>query len=180
MASTPMIEHLLRDPGYKSARERGGWWVWDSPQGIEPPPWELLLENLAFSSQRQGELGVLANLGFVGYHAQRIPRVGEIRRELQTECPDTETSAHLFLSMGQQSGGYGRHKDDNDLWFWQLYGSTDWRVEHPEGDYVGTLGPGSWIYVHRELYHTVRPQGARAAISFANHYLIPKNSIKLF
>jgi hypothetical protein len=175
-----MIEHLLQDPGYRSAREAGSWWVWPAPCAIEPPSWEQLLENLAFSSQRQGELGLLANLGFVGYHANRIPIVGTIRRELQTECPDTETSAHLFVSMGQQSGGYGRHKDDNDLWFWQMYGSTDWRVEHPSGDYVGTLGPGSWIYVHRELYHTVRPQGARACISFANHYLIPKNSIKLF
>jgi hypothetical protein len=174
-----MIEHLLTDPAYLAARARGGWHVWDQVD-LAPPSWESLLENIGFSAGRQGEMITLPNMGFVGFHAGRIPIVGAVRKDIQATVPDTETSAHVFLSMSKDSAGYGRHKDDNDLWFWQCYGTTSWRVEHAQGDYVGTLKPGSWIYVHRELYHTVRPMGARACISFANHYTIPKNSIKLF
>jgi hypothetical protein len=176
-----MMERYITDEAYLRARKEGRWYVWNFSEMVMRPRWEDLLENIARSAQRHGELGQTPNLGFVGYHADRIPNVGRAMRELsEATDPTTVWTAHLFLSFSEDTQGYGRHKDDNDLWFWQCYGSTQWRVEHPDGDFEGELCPGQWIYVPRELYHTVKPLGPRASISIGNHYNTPKNNIKLF
>ena len=175
-----MIEHLLSDPRYIKARTEGRWHYWGHRPEIPLIAWEPILENIGFSMVRQGELRMLANGGMVGYHGQRIPAVRSIMNEISASAPEWSPSAHVFVSMAETSAGYGRHEDDSDLWYWQVQGKTQWRVEHESGNFEAVLEPGHWLYVHRHLYHTVKPLGARASLSFASHYTIPNNSIKLF
>jgi len=176
-----MIDSMLQDPEYLKARANNEWYFW--PQaGLTSPSWEELLENVAWACMNPlNSSKVLKNFSFVSYRADRIPLVKEILKRVAQEQLSDSFSAHLFFSMSTESQNYGRHEDDSDLWYWQMYGRTHWTIEHPDGSKVERMmEPGDWLYCPRHYYHTAVPQGARASLSFAQHYNIPRKPNKAF
>jgi len=161
-----VIEQLLDNPKFQQARVEGASYYFGE-RDIAPPSWETILSNLGISSTRGQEVRYLPNMGFVALRADRMAQVKEIRTELQTLSDVYECTAHAYISMSELSGGYGRHRDDSEVWSWQCHGWSHWQIDDPKGAYEVTMGPGSWLYVPAMMYHTVIPLGPRAGISFA-------------
>lgn len=175
-----MLEQILTNPSYLQARADNTWWVSDV-MDLVAPTWEECLENIAWSCMNPlNSSKALRNMAWVSYRADRIPLIKNMLSEIAQIEPANSFSAHLFFSMSKESQNYGRHEDDSDLWYWQMYGTTHWTIEGSTSTFEGMVPPGVWLYVPRHTYHTAIPQGARASLSFAQHYTIPRKPNKAF
>jgi hypothetical protein len=163
-----MIEQLLNDPAFKLARQNRMPYCWGARADIVCPEWSTILENLSRSWGITGGIKEMKGMGYVDYLGHRIPVVGEIRKEIQSLSAEYECTAHNYISFSQFSEHYPRHRDDSEIWIWQLQGTSKWKVECPDGTvFEHTMEPGHWLYVPSMLWHLVKPLGARSAISFA-------------
>lgn len=163
-----MIEHLLGNPEFVEARQQRRPYTWGTVADIVCPEWATILENLSRSWGITGALKEMKGMGYVDYMGHRIPHVEQMRKEIQALNPDIECTAHNYISFSQYSEHYPRHRDDSEIWIWQLQGSSLWRVECEDGTvFEHLMEPGHWLYVPSMLWHLVKPIGARSAISFA-------------
>ena len=107
------------------------------------PDWQTILENFNWS---------LVNKKFT----KLIKEVKESLEKLKCK------TAHLYIStcVGPT---YGKHKDDIDVYFWQVQGIAEWIVDN----HCIILSPGDLITVKKDVYHEVVPKTPRAGISMS-------------
>ena len=122
------------------------------------PSWQSCFDNLN-ESMINNEQIKHDNFGyFVSHSAHKIKEVKLVLDELKF------TIGHLYININAQGEGFGRHKDDDDVFFWQGQGKTLWLFDD------GTkylLELGDLIKVPRQTYHTVISLSARAGISMS-------------
>ena len=58
---------------------------------------------------------------------------------------------------------FGKHKDDVDVYFWQVQGITEW---HVSGETI-LLPPGDLLIIKKGVYHKAIPKTPRAGISMS-------------
>jgi mannose-6-phosphate isomerase-like protein (cupin superfamily) len=120
--------------------------------------WNELLFNFNQSVQNN-EFIKQGNYGFyVSHSANKITNLKPILNHLN--CNE----AHLYISLSTKSESFGKHRDDNDVYFWQCQGITKWVIEN-EKEYI--LEPGDLIFVPKNIYHTVISLTPRAGISMS-------------
>lgn len=73
--------------------------------------------------------------------------------------------AHCYINLMSKSGENGNHKDSADVLFWQICGSTNWKIDNVDRSSY-TLCPGDAVYVPAGMYHSVTSLTPRAGISF--------------
>lgn len=163
-----MIKQLLNDPEFRLARAERRPYCWGPRADIVCPEWPAILENLSRSWGITGALKEMKGMGYVDYMGHRIAGIEDMRKEIQELNPELECTAHNYISFSPFSEHYPRHRDDSEIWIWQLQGSSRWRVECEDGTvFEHQMEPGHWLYVPSMLWHLVKPLGARSAISFA-------------
>ena len=124
---------------------------------LNTPSWEELLSNL-YESFNNKEITQNFSPGFfISYCAFRMKQVNDIMKEYNLNL------AHLYVNI-LNTESLGPHKDDVDVWFWQIKGTTLWEIEN-EGQY--TLNEGDLIYIPKNTGHNVIPLGPRAGISMS-------------
>jgi len=137
-----------------------------------PPTWDDIIQELNNSIVENRYVKRLPNAGFVFHQGKNVPGISELFEKissldtavlgLDTPVPAT---AHCYISFLEISDGFGRHKDTTDVLFWQMIGKTKWIV-NDNITAIYELEPNDFIYVPRNMYHTVIPLTPRAGMSF--------------
>ena len=58
---------------------------------------------------------------------------------------------------------YGKHKDNIDVYFWQVQGISEWIINE---EHI-LLNPSDLLFVEKGVYHEVIPKTPRAGISMS-------------
>ena len=74
-----------------------------------------------------------------------IPRVRKLMNKMKLNY------AHVYFDAPVSGTGFGPHKDDMDIWFWQCQGSTKWITEKS----IYVLNPGDVLFVAAGVIHEV-------------------------
>jgi|TARA_R100001460_G_scaffold39378_1_gene74184 mannose-6-phosphate isomerase-like protein (cupin superfamily) len=120
------------------------------------PGWQTILENFNWSLVNKKFTKHISPGFFVSLDAHLIKEVKESLEKLKCK------TAHLYIStcVGPT---YGKHKDDIDVYFWQVQGIAEWIVDN----HRIILSPGDLITVKKDVYHEVVPKTPRAGISMS-------------
>jgi ribosomal protein L16 Arg81 hydroxylase len=121
------------------------------------PNWESLLNNFN-NSVINNKLIKHKCLGFfVSHEANQIKEVKNILKKLKLK------TAHLYFNITKIGGTFGRHKDDVDVYFWQVQGYTKWVFDNKKI----ILKKGDLLFVPKGIFHEVVVYGPRAGISMS-------------
>ena len=130
----------------------------------EVPSWQECLDNLNESFLNK-EYRKKIEYGFYNtFYADKLPQV-----QKSLEMLDLKT-AHLYVNITTDVGTFGIHKDDVDVNYWQVQGTTKWIIEKKD-EYI--LEPGDLIYVPAGVNHSVVPFGPRVGVSMSKFVDIP-------
>lgn len=121
------------------------------------PNWETLLNNFNDSVINNGLIKHKCLGFFVSHEAHKIKEVKKVLKNLKLKI------AHLYLNITKSGGTFGNHKDDVDVYFWQVQGYTEWKFETKKI----LLKKGDLLYVPKGMYHEVIAQVPRAGISMS-------------
>lgn len=122
----------------------------------EVPSWESILENYNWSLTNKKMCKHSCPGFFVSHEAHLIKEVEASLQKLN--C----STAHLYMNTCVGST-FGKHKDDIDVYFWQVQGISHWIIDK---DTI-ILSPGDLIFVKQQVYHEVMPKTPRAGISMS-------------
>jgi hypothetical protein len=183
---------FLNDINYLSKRNSEEWFYFGKID-LPLPNWDQIFIELdriyKFNLQNQSNLievnkhfhlGVyLENLltnNFGLNESSNFPIFSDFLEALK-ESHDIRANQHytsqMFLSLTSVESSYGRHRDEMDVWIWQLIGRSKWKIEGKSEIFEKIVGPGELIYIPRNIYHTINSIDPRASISFASenfHY----------
>ena len=132
--------------------------------------WETVVDCLNFNLVNNLFVKELPNFGLVLHNYNNISIIKEILKEFSLLDVNTSSTAHLYISFTELSNTFGRHKDTSDVLFWQSIGSTKWVIEEDNKLFTYILKPNDFIYVPRNMYHTVTPLTPRVGVSFGLDY----------
>jgi ribosomal protein L16 Arg81 hydroxylase len=121
------------------------------------PSWKSILDNFNYSVVYKNEIKFKPTSFFVSHDAHLIDEVKNVLAALNLNA------AHLYLNFAVEKNTFGRHKDEDDVWFWQVQGMTRWQFDNEKH----ILEPGDLIYVPKHIYHNVTPLTPRAGISMS-------------
>lgn len=142
-------------------------------EGILPetPGWDEVFMNLEKSIAEDSLIKIGPYFSLVTHNGDKhIPRAAQILAQIKTLDPSLSGSAHVYIGLTKFSESFGRHKDNCDTFFWQIIGSTNWKVYTQEGTREHTLHVGDLIYVPRYMEHEVSSLCPRVGISFGLDY----------
>tara|TARA_R110002020_G_scaffold132423_2_gene295730 strand:+ start:135 stop:536 length:402 start_codon:yes stop_codon:yes gene_type:complete len=123
---------------------------------LNTPSWEELLSNLNFSFIHDEFFEHSSTGFFLTLSAFKIETVQKTLKKLGLQ------HAHLYINI-VNSETFGPHKDECDVWFWQVKGQTIWEVENEQFN----LEEGDLIFVPKGIIHNIIPLGPRAGISMS-------------
>ena len=95
---------------------------------------------------------------FVTHEAHKMKKVKSILKKLKLKY------AHLYISLTKNSESFGRHCDEDDVYFLLQQGKTQWNFD--DGTSI-ILNPGDLIYVPKKIYHEVISLTPRAGLSMS-------------
>lgn len=121
------------------------------------PSWESILNNLNYSVIHKNLIKSKPKCFFVSHDAHLMKEVKKVLNNLNLKV------AHLYINFAVEKNTFGRHKDNVDVWFWQVQGETKWEFDNEQH----TLNQGDLIYVPQQIYHNVIPLTPRAGISMS-------------
>jgi ribosomal protein L16 Arg81 hydroxylase len=142
-------------------------------RGVLPdaPSWDDVLKNLEKSLEEQSLIKVGPYFSIVTHNGDKHIRLaGELLEEIRKLDPSLSGSAHVYIGLTRFSESFGKHKDNADVFFWQVIGSTHWKVFSQAGVKEHTLGIGDVLYVPRYMEHEVTSLSPRVGISFGLDY----------
>ena len=124
---------------------------------LNTPTWEEIFIDLNNSIHLKEEVKNISMGFFVSHNAHRIQKIKVVLEKLKLR------EAHSYINI-VNSPTFGEHRDNMDVWFWQVKGSTKWIIENKE-EYL--LKEGDLIYIPRGILHNVIPLGPRVGISMS-------------
>ena len=132
--------------------------------------WDTVIECLNFNMVNNLHYKLLSNYGIVLFNYNNIDIIKKILKEFSLLDTNVSNSAHLYISLTEVSATFGRHKDTSDVLFWQSIGLTKWIIEEGTETYTYILKPNDFLYVPKDMYHTVVPLTPRVGVSFGLDY----------
>ena len=166
---------FLKDQRYIDARNNDDFFFFGKVD-VPTPSWQEILEELnrqykIHLHNRDFEIFKYQdNLGFILHKCEHIPVVKEflIAISLSHHRIHQLFTSLGYISLSSESKTYGRHKDEMDVWCWQMQGKTLWTVEGKNEKFEKILEPGELIYVPRDMWHNTKPITPRAGLSFGS------------
>jgi len=119
--------------------------------------WDEAFKNLNDSIDRKIMIKHIDGF-FVAHRAEKISVVQDVLNDLECKI------AHLYIGIVAENPGFGNHRDDVDVWFWQNKGVTRWNVNNGD-NYI--LNEGDLIYIPKGVDHNVSSIVARFGISMS-------------
>ena len=122
------------------------------------PDWSTCIENFNESANNNDIIKHHCPGFFVSHRAHLIKEVTTILQRLNLK------HAHLYMNVTTRSHGFGNHRDEDDVYFWQCQGKTEWVIEDNTSYF---LEPGDLIYIPKNVYHNVKTLTPRVGISMS-------------
>lgn len=119
--------------------------------------WQEALDNFNFSVANHEEIKIGYPGFFVSHSAHRIENLKPVLEKVDCDV------AHLYMNITIIGETFGKHQDEDDVWFWQCQGTTKWTIENISY----TLNPGDLIFVPKHMPHAVEPLTPRFGISMS-------------
>lgn len=131
------------------------------------PNWESILNNFNYSCNLSSQKTIKSDIKhivpghicpgfFISHEAHLMKEVQSSLKKLNCKI------AHLYFNIALGKT-FGKHKDDVDVYFWQVQGTTKWIIN----DKNIMLNPGDLLIVKKNVYHEVVPLTPRAGISMS-------------
>jgi mannose-6-phosphate isomerase-like protein (cupin superfamily) len=158
---------FLNDDNFLEAKEKKQPYFFKNI-GLDLLTWQDIIIELERHIQNGIQHEVENNLRFILLHPIH-PKIINFIQEFKKLQPNLRSNAHIYLAMLTNSGGIGRHKDNEEVIFWQVCGKTHWTVE-AETNIQYILEPNDAIYIPANMYHKVITLTPRAGISFGLEY----------
>lgn len=127
--------------------------------------WDEVIFNFNKNVVEQTDFKIMNGFGFVTHQINHNKKVRAVGEELQKLFPSNIISAHLYASFLEISQTFGRHNDNEHVFFWQCIGITQWTI-WDDKEYVYNLMPGELLYIPVGMDHDTKPVTPRAGISF--------------
>ena len=121
--------------------------------------WQEAIDNINQSMLNKEEVKIKEPGHYVVHEAQRIWSVQKILERLRLKY------AHLYMNMVVDTGTFGNHKDEMNVWYWQCEGRTKWIIDEKD---ECLLEPGDLIFIEAGTYHNIIPLTPRFGISMSN------------
>ena len=135
------------------------------------PSWDDVLMNLEKSIEEKSQIKIGPYFSLVTHNGHKhIKLAAEFLDEIKKFDVSLIGSAHVYIGLTKFSESFGKHKDNADVFFWQIIGSTSWKVFTQTGIKEHTLNVGDVIYVPRYMEHEVTSLCPRVGISFGLDY----------
>jgi ribosomal protein L16 Arg81 hydroxylase len=141
--------------------------------GVLPstPSWDDVFLNLEKSIDEKSIVKVGEYFSIITHKGDKhIPLAEQFLEAIRKLDPSLGGSAHVYIALTRLSQSFGRHKDNADVFFWQIIGSTRWKLFNDAGVKEHTLNVGDVLYVPRYMEHEVTSLGPRVGISFGLDY----------
>jgi ribosomal protein L16 Arg81 hydroxylase len=146
-------------------------------RGVLPitPSWEDVFTDLEQSLEERSLVKVGQNFSVITHNGHKHIRLAAQFLDVIGKLdPSLSGSAHVYIGLTRFSQSFGKHKDNSDVFFWQIIGSTHWKVFPQTGVKEHTLKAGDVLYVPRYMEHEVTSLCPRVGISFGLDYGSPK------
>lgn len=127
--------------------------------------WKKVVECLNFNFINNEEIQVSENFGLVLRNTNNIKIIQDNLKKYSELDSSLECSAHLYVSLTEESKTFGWHCDDSDVLFWQVIGYTDFKIEQ-NGVHNYKLVPNDLLYIPKKIYHNTNPLTPRVGVSF--------------
>lgn len=136
--------------------------------------WNDVIKSIDLSIENMGDEGfrlIQENKSvpsFAVHDASVIPQVSIMKNWIlsQRRIPSGfSLNCHLYASMSGDAGAFGMHNDVDDVYIWQVRGTTNWII--PEYDFKESLMPGDFIYIPNGVDHSPELTGPRISVSFS-------------
>ena len=161
---------FLQDAAFREARKAKRYWFFRKALQ-ETPGWDDVFRNLEKSIEEQSLVKIGPYFSLVTHNGHlHIPQATAFLKEVQQFDPSLAGSAHVYIGLTKFSESFGRHRDNSDVFFWQVIGSTNWKVYPDDGVKEHVLTAGDIIYIPRYMDHEVTSLCPRVGISFGLDY----------
>ena len=162
--------NFLQDKIFLEKRNKNQHYFFDTNEEPLTLSWDTVIDCLNYNIVNNLSVKVLPNFGIVIYNYNNNTSIKKILKAFSLLDATVPVSAHLYISFTDVSGTFGRHNDTSDVLFWQSIGSTKWIIEEKTETYTYILKPNDFIYIPKNMYHTVIPLTPRVGVSFGLDY----------
>jgi hypothetical protein len=107
------------------------------------------------------------NFGFNLFDASSIPIVKQFEEELKVISPHNEISSHIYSSFTSESDTLGFHKDEMDVIFWQVSGTTQFIVIDNYKEHTYNLLPNDILFIPKNTTHGTKTISPRVGVSLS-------------
>jgi hypothetical protein len=164
-----MYEFLKSEP-FLEARSNGRPYYFRNALP-KTPSWDDVFRNLEKSIEENSLIKVVSHFSIVTHNGHKhLAAAAAFLEEIRKLDPALTPSAHVYIGLTRFSESFGKHRDNSDVFFWQILGSTNWKVYAQEGTREHNLKIGDVLYVPRNIDHEVTSLSPRAGISFGLDY----------
>jgi hypothetical protein len=161
---------FFEDEKFLEARRNKQYYFW-SRVLLNTPSWDDVLRDLEKSIEENSLIKIGQYFSIITHLGDRhIPLAAEFLDEVKKLDVSLPGSAHVYTGLTKYSQGLGRHNDNADVFFWQIIGSSNWKVFTQAGMKEHALNVGDVIYIPRYMDHEVTSLGPRVGISFGLDY----------
>lgn len=161
---------FLSDAAFLDARERGRYFLFSGALSCTPS-WDEVLLNVERSIEENSLIKLGPYLSIVTHNGHvHLQAAADFLAAIRRLDPSRPASAHVYIGLTRFSESFGRHRDNSDVFFWQVLGRTSWKVYAQDGVQEHTLGAGDVLYVPKNMDHEVRSLCPRVGISFGLDY----------
>jgi len=129
--------------------------------GLKLFEWDDVFSEMNDKAKRDFVFGTRPGFFIMFEDADRLPGVKAFLDHM-IEVIQSKWTAHCYISLTEKAEGYGMHRDNADVLYWQVIGRTRWEVDGR----VFVLDPNDAVWIPRYKWHAATPLCPRAGISF--------------
>jgi len=134
--------------------------------------WNEVARAYDYSIKQRGADGVMHDKdNFIILCSECIPQVEKIRQlifEKRRLSEKDKVNCHIYSNMSAHQFTVGRHSDVDDVYIWQVKGTTKWEVEGYFTDCQLTVN--QMIYIPAGVNHRPTVSSPRISVSFSIEY----------
>lgn len=165
---------FFEDEKFLEARRNKQYFLWRRVL-LDTPSWDEVLRDLEKSIEENSPIKIGQYFSIITHRGDKhIPLAAAFLEEMKKLDASLPGSAHVYTGLTRYSQGLGKHNDNADVCFWQVIGSSNWKVFAQDGMKEHVLDVGDVIYVPRHMDHEVTSLGPRVGISFGLDYAAGK------
>lgn len=161
---------FLQDTNFLEARKNRNCFLFEKVL-MDVPTWNDVLMNIEKSVEEGSRVRFIPDFTIITSKGEsHIKQAFNFLQQLKKLEESLDASAHVYIGLNKFAKSFGKHRDNSEVFFWQVIGSTTWKIQTSYALKEYTLEVGDVIYVPTFMEHEVTSLGPRVGISFGLDY----------